>query len=533
MRNCRRTRCLVAFGAIIAIGVTSQLSGCRPAAVRSQLIGTTQVHVGGNRFEKQSIQGEVKPVSAATASTDPEAPSAELAESTPFIAASAPQGYPPLSTLGRLGQLRLYDAPTQIIDGDLATGVSCTGQNQECSVHFRLSKAARVEVLRMYFERTGVDAFKPNSTQANATNSSTQNSASVAEVIVEVHASSVDRTFTAQLAQDFLHWNEVVELPPGDVHLKIKSRSPISINDFALFSSSGERVNVAWKPEAMLVRAMGPFYRQGPDFSMISTLAFAEELQSDLRAIRRFPASEVIPLEGTEYALVRRDGTVSCPGAFHNYEQGYVILDRRSGLLAFWQNSITASLFQKGATLLSRSYSVSTDEEAEFELNALSQRVLSKKSPNKRPSGVNLDSLENRGFRQLPPEMTRECRPVTPEEGAAYAFVTPAAAETDLGKAVLSCPLGGQGRLLVYTDPCWEEVGGIVTWIDGTPRRLTIADGSSSVQLRRGPNEQWLVGIWRQDAGQVFRIEANGDTHLLFANAVFGTRQVESCRCSA
>jgi hypothetical protein len=501
--------------------------------VRSQPIGTTKVANGGNPIEKQSIQGEVKPVSSATASTDPEAPSAELAEPTPFIAASAPQGYPPLSTLGRLGQLRLYDAPTQLIDGDLATGVACTGQTQECSVHFRLSKAARVEVLRIYFERTGVDVSDPNSIHGNATNSGTQNSAFVAEISVELHASFVDRTLTARVAQDFLHWNEVVELTPGDVHLKIKSRSPISINDLALFSSSGERVNVAWKPEAMLVRAMGPFYRQGPDFSMISTLAFAEELQSDLRAIRRFPASEVIPLEGTEYALVRRDGAVSCPGAFHNYEQGYVILDRRSGLLAFWQNSITASLFQKGATLLSRSYSVATDEEAEFELSALPQRVLSKKTSNRSPSGANLDSLENKGFRSIPLDMTRECRPVTPEEGAAYAFVTPAAAETDLGKAVLSCPLGGKGRLLVYTDPCWEEVGGIVTWIDGTPRRLTIADGASSVQLRRGPNEQWLVGIWRQDAGQVFRVDANGSTHLLFANAVFGTRQVESCRCSA
>jgi hypothetical protein len=524
---------VVTLGAIIAIGVTSQLSGCRPAALRLQPIGTTKVAEGGNHIEKQAVQGEVKPVSAATASTDPEVPGAELAEPTPFIAASAPQGYPPLSVLGRLGQLRLYDAPTQLIDGDLATGLACTGQTLECSVHFRLSKAARVEVFRIYVERTGVDAFVPNSTQENATNSGNQKSASVAEVSVELHAPLVDRILTARVAQDFLHWNEVVELPQGDVHLKIKSRSPISINDLALFSSSGEWVNVAWKPESMLVRAMGPFYREGPEFSMISTLAFAEELQSDLRVIRRFPASEVIPLEGTEYALVRRDGAVSCPGAFHNYEQSYVVLDRSSGLLAFWQNSITTSLFQKGSRLLSRSYSVATDEETELELKVLSQRVLSKKSPNKPPSGANQDSLEKRGFRQLPSDMPRDCRAVTAKEGAAYAAVTPAAAETDLGKAVLSCPLGGEGRLLVYTDPCWEEVGGIVTWTGGVPRRLTIADGASSIQLRRGPNDQWLVAVWRQDAGQIFRIDANGDTHLLFANAIFGTRQVESCRCSA
>jgi hypothetical protein len=488
---------------------------------------------GGNHLKKQSIQGDVKPGSAATVS---DASGTELAESAPFIAASAPQGYPALSKLGRLGQLRLYDAPTQLVDGDLATGVPCTGQSQECSVHFRISKTARVEVLRMYFGSTGADAFEPNSEQVNAINninSGTKHSDSVAEVSVELHASSIDRTLKAQVAQDFLHWNEVVELPPGDVYLKIKSRSPISINDLALFSSSGERIDVAWKPETMLVRAMGPFYRQGPEFSMLSTLAFAEEVQPDLRAIRRFPASEVIPLEGTEYALVRRDGAVSCPGAFHNYEQSYLVLDRRSGLLAFWQNSITAALFQKGSRLLSRSYSVATDEENELELNVLSDAVLSKQRASKPSSSVTNDSLETRGFRQLPSDMPRDCRAVTAKEGAAYAAVTPAAAETDLGKAVLSCPLGGEGRLLVYTDPCWEEVGGIVTWTGGVPRRLTIADGASSIQLRRGPNDQWLVAVWRQDGGQVFRIEADGTSHLLFANAVFGTRQVESCRCSA
>jgi hypothetical protein len=403
-------------------------------------------------------------------------------------------------------------------------------------VSFRLSKAARVEVLRLYVGRAEADVLPATRTQAGESKGGGE-SEPFEEVTVQLRASGKERTFTAQVTNDFVHWNESIELPAGEVSLKIERRAKgctasMLIYDLALFASSGEMVSVAWKPHQMLVRSSGPFYRQGPDFSMLSALAFAEELQPDLRVIRRFPASEVIPIEGTEYALVRRDGAVTCPGAFHNYNQSYVVLDRRTGLLAFWQNTITASLNQKGTRVRSRSYSVAEDDESEVELELLPKRVSSSRIT--APASVKGEQTERaKGWRQLPAEMAPECRVVTAAEGAAYESVTPAAAETKLGRVVQSCPLGGEGRLIVYTDPCWEEVSGVVTWIGETARRLAVADGASSIQLRRGPKGEWLLAIWRQDAGQVFRIDANGVVHAMFTNAVFGTRQVESCRCSA
>jgi len=450
----------------------------------------------------------------------------------------ASSGFPPLSALGRLGQVRLHDAPTQMVDGDLATGTTCLGRARDCVVTFRLAKPAKVEVIRLSVGPKGSNALDANQAQVGTASVDMGSAVATNDVRIQLRASNVTRTFDATTSEDFIHWNEALLLPAGEVTVTIEWRGESQpqvpfIYELSLFASSGDILPTAWNPTAMVIRAGGPFYRNGPDFSTLSTLAFAEELRTDLSTIRRFAASEVIDVGGTAYALVRRDGVVTCPGAYHSYKQTYLVLERRTGLLAAWQDTETASLFKRGHQVRSRAYSVASGDETVLELSLSARGVTSSKVVATPSSPLLTETAAADGWQGLPREFERECRPVSKAEGAAYASVTPAAATVELGRSIASCPLRGGGRLLIYTDTCWEEISAVVAWVDGKARRLSETDGASSLQLRRAPNGQWLLSVWRDDRGHIYRIEPNGKASLLFEHAAFGTRQVESCRCSA
>ncbi len=425
---------------------------------------------------------------------------------------------PTLVDLSRFERLRLHDLPRELGDADLDTAHRCD-TTSPCTFRFVIEKKATAELLRVHLASDG------------------EHSGVGGPVELSVSGPSGEHTLSGTMASDFVHVRHSVELVPGTYSVTVAARevrpsAPLVVRDFVWFGRGPDVEDLALDPRAMVVATDGPFYSSGPEYSVLAAEARAIELDDQLRPRFRFFGSEVFAVEGSHFALVRRDGTVKCPGAFHDYRQRYFVLDTRSGLLAFWHEASTPSLYLRKdrAVIRSETWDPAGEGILWNDLDLSGEEV----ADSTQIVADRLLASEDRsaGWERLAPARPEACGQASAEQVASFGRLVPESTQADLSGQLLACRVSEKVSFVTHSDVCWDEVNALVLQNGQKQERLDLDGLPSAVEVRK-VHGRFLVFTWQADRGRIFEVTASGGLVLRFDDTAFGTRAAESCRCSA